>query len=165
MIKDKKTGAWTEEETDAGVDDKRLMVLEAGIRLAAAAHRAHRQRPVADLGRFWDSGKVVIADQELAGQTTGAMVSVIGHITVDELRRYLTRTEMGNGLANRFLFACVAVPSIAVRWRRGRPEPRRQTASGLALAPRRRRHAAWWARAPSRSGATLITICRKASPA
>jgi hypothetical protein len=35
------------------------------------------------------------------------MVSVIGHITVDELRRYLTRTEMGNGLANRFLFACV----------------------------------------------------------
>jgi hypothetical protein len=30
---------------------------------------------------------------------------VIGHITVDELRRYLTVTERGNGFANRFLFA------------------------------------------------------------
>ena len=32
---------------------------------------------------------------------------MIGHITADELRRYLDRTEAANGLANRFLFVCV----------------------------------------------------------
>jgi hypothetical protein len=31
---------------------------------------------------------------------------VIGHITADELRRYLTATEMANGFANRFIWIC-----------------------------------------------------------
>jgi hypothetical protein len=38
---------------------------------------------------------------------TVAHVSIVGHVTVDELRRYLDRTEAGNGFANRFLWACV----------------------------------------------------------
>jgi DNA replicative helicase MCM subunit Mcm2 (Cdc46/Mcm family) len=37
---------------------------------------------------------------------TGAHISVIGHITADEVRRYLDRTEIANGLANRFLWLC-----------------------------------------------------------
>jgi Protein of unknown function (DUF3987) len=40
-------------------------------------------------------------------RATGALVSIIGHITTDELRRYLDRTEAGNGFANRFLYLCV----------------------------------------------------------
>jgi hypothetical protein len=35
---------------------------------------------------------------------TGAHVSIMGHITKDELLRYLTDTEAGNGFANRFLW-------------------------------------------------------------
>jgi hypothetical protein len=38
---------------------------------------------------------------------TDVHVSIIGHITVEELRRYLDRTEAANGFANRFLFMCV----------------------------------------------------------
>jgi Protein of unknown function (DUF3987) len=38
---------------------------------------------------------------------TGAHISLIGHITEDELRACLTRTDMANGFANRFLFALV----------------------------------------------------------
>src|SRR5262249_36477590 len=38
---------------------------------------------------------------------THAHVSIIGHITGHELLRYLSRTELANGFANRFLFACV----------------------------------------------------------
>jgi hypothetical protein len=38
---------------------------------------------------------------------TGAHVSIIGHITIDELRARLTRTEAANGFANRFLFPLV----------------------------------------------------------
>jgi Protein of unknown function (DUF3987) len=37
----------------------------------------------------------------------GHMVSIVGHITVDELRRELTRTDIANGLGNRLLFAIV----------------------------------------------------------
>ena len=38
---------------------------------------------------------------------TGAHISQIGHVTADELRRYLDATETANGFANRFLFVCV----------------------------------------------------------
>jgi hypothetical protein len=40
-------------------------------------------------------------------KATGAHVSVIGHITEDELRARLTRTDAANGFANRFLFALI----------------------------------------------------------
>jgi hypothetical protein len=33
-------------------------------------------------------------------------VSIIGHVTRDELLRSLDRTELGNGFANRFLWVC-----------------------------------------------------------
>jgi hypothetical protein len=37
---------------------------------------------------------------------TGAHITVVAHITADELHRLLDRTEVANGLANRFLFCC-----------------------------------------------------------
>jgi hypothetical protein len=40
-------------------------------------------------------------------RATGAHISIIGHITIDELRARLTRTEAANGFANRFLFPLV----------------------------------------------------------
>jgi hypothetical protein len=40
-------------------------------------------------------------------RATHAFISVVGHITVEELRRTLDETSMANGYANRFLFACV----------------------------------------------------------
>ena len=40
-------------------------------------------------------------------KATGAHVSIIGHVTAEELRRYLTQTEMANGLGNRFLWLAV----------------------------------------------------------
>jgi hypothetical protein len=39
-------------------------------------------------------------------KATGAHVSVIGHITAEELRRKLTASEQTNGFANRFLWIC-----------------------------------------------------------
>lgn len=38
---------------------------------------------------------------------TEAHISIIGHITKDELRSRITRTDLANGFANRFLFALV----------------------------------------------------------
>ena len=36
-----------------------------------------------------------------------AHISVIGHVTIEELRARITRTELANGFANRFLFLLV----------------------------------------------------------
>jgi hypothetical protein len=107
VIKDKATGLRSEVETDAGIDDKRLFVLESEF----ASPLRHMERSgnilSSTLRTFWDSGKVSSLTKSSPAKTTGSMITIVGHITVDELRRYLTRTEMGNGLANRFLFALV----------------------------------------------------------
>ena len=58
----------------------------------------------------WDDGtlQTMVSGRRVAPvRATGAHVSIIGHITVDELRRNLTETETSNGFANRFLWCCV----------------------------------------------------------
>jgi hypothetical protein len=106
-FRNKKTGEYEEEEVDAGVDDKRLFVLEPEF----ASSLRHMERTGNTLSGtlrcLWDCGDVQALTKNSPARTTGSIVSVVGHVTVEELKRYLTRTEMANGLANRFLFACV----------------------------------------------------------
>jgi Protein of unknown function (DUF3987) len=40
-------------------------------------------------------------------KATGAHLSILAHITAEELRRHLTETDAANGFANRFLFCLV----------------------------------------------------------
>jgi hypothetical protein len=40
-------------------------------------------------------------------KATDAHISILGHITRDELRSHLTETDKANGFANRFLWVCV----------------------------------------------------------
>jgi hypothetical protein len=40
-------------------------------------------------------------------RATGAQISIIGHISRDELLKYLTGCEAANGFANRFLWVAV----------------------------------------------------------
>jgi hypothetical protein len=95
------------EEIDPGVMDKRLLVIETEF----ASPLRHMERSgnilSSTLRSFWDSGSSESLTKNSPEKATGATVTVIGHITVDELRRYLTKTERANGLANRFLFALV----------------------------------------------------------
>jgi hypothetical protein len=55
----------------------------------------------------WDRGDLATLTKHSPARATGAHVSIIGHITADELRQSLDQTSMSNGYANRFLFACV----------------------------------------------------------
>ena len=50
-------------------------------------------------------------------KATGTHISIIGHITFDELRATLDRTSMFNGFANRFLYACVRRSQLFAVWR------------------------------------------------
>jgi hypothetical protein len=95
------------EEVDPGVKDKRLLVVESEF----ASPLRHMERSgnilSSTLRSFWDSGSSASLTKNSPEKATGATVTVIGHVTADELRRYLTKTERANGLANRFLFALV----------------------------------------------------------
>src|SRR5262249_53469023 len=59
------------------------------------------------LRQAWESGELGTLTKNNPTRATGAHISVIGHITRDELLRYLTATEQANGFGNRFLWLCV----------------------------------------------------------
>jgi phage/plasmid primase-like uncharacterized protein len=96
-----------EEEVDGGVSDKRLLVIEEEFAstLRVMGREGNTLSPV--MRKAWDGHRLTTMTKNSPACATGAHISIIGHITVDELRRYLDRTECGNGFANRFLFLCV----------------------------------------------------------
>jgi hypothetical protein len=92
---------------DPGVEDKRLLVLEAEF----AGTLTMMRRPGSVLSRVirdaWDGRDLAVLTKNNPTRATGPHISIIGHITVDELLAKMDRTSMTNGYANRFLFACV----------------------------------------------------------
>lgn len=92
---------------EPGVQDKRLLVAEsefAGLLRVMTRDGNIISRIVRDA---WDRGDLGVLTKKFSTRATGAHISIVGHITGDELRRYLDRTEAANGFANRFLFAAV----------------------------------------------------------
>ncbi|MBK5198781.1 MAG: DUF3987 domain-containing protein [Methyloceanibacter sp.] len=99
----KKTGE--EEVEDAGVEDKRLAVIEPELAsiLAVMERAGNTISPI--IRNAWDGGDLAIMTRKNPIKATAPHISVIAHITVDELRSCLTRTDAASGFANRFLFA------------------------------------------------------------
>jgi hypothetical protein len=69
------------------------------------------ERPGNTLSRVlrdsWDRGDLATLTKNDPIRATGALISIIAHITAEELRQRLTSTDLANGFANRFLFMCV----------------------------------------------------------
>jgi hypothetical protein len=100
-----KDGAW--ETIDPGVSDKRLMVTEPEFAGALAAADRHGNTLSSVIRKAWDGGKLSTMTRGSPLCATGSHISIVGHITVEELRTRLTRTDTANGFANRFLFMVV----------------------------------------------------------
>jgi hypothetical protein len=96
-----------EETIDAGIADKRLLIIESEF--AGALRVMQREGNILSrvLRDSWDRGDLATMTKNSPARATGALISLIGHITAAELRECLDRTEMANGFGNRFLFACV----------------------------------------------------------
>lgn len=95
---------------DEGVDDKRLCILETEFARALAKTGQEGNVLSAVLRQAWDHGDLrtlVSGRQKAPVSATHAHVSLIAHITVEELQRLLTDTEAANGFGNRFLWVCV----------------------------------------------------------
>jgi hypothetical protein len=93
--------------TDRGVNDKRLLDLETEFAAVLRIIGRDGNTLSATIRQAFDHGDLRILNKNSPATATGAHISIIGHVTRDELRRYLNSTEVGNGFANRFLWTCV----------------------------------------------------------
>lgn len=94
-------------QVDPGVTDKRLLVVETefvGV-LKVAAREGNILSAV--VRQAWDDGTLRGMSKTSPARATKSHISIVGHITAEELRRHLGKTEAVNGFANRFLFAFV----------------------------------------------------------
>ena len=95
-------------ETDDGVDqDKRLLVLEPEFAqvMKVLSREGNTLSPVVRNG--WDGKRLQTLVRASPLRATGAHIGIVGHITKDELLRYLNATELANGFFNRFLVIAV----------------------------------------------------------
>jgi hypothetical protein len=92
------------EIVDPGTTDKRLMIVEPEFASAISVAERHGNTLSPLIRRAWDGDKLSTLTRNSPLTASGAHISIIGHITVDELRARINRTELANGFANRFLF-------------------------------------------------------------
>jgi hypothetical protein len=93
--------------TDPGVDDKRVMVVESefGNTLRVLAREGNTLSGVLRMG--WDGDDLRTMTKHSPARATKPHVSLAGHVTQQELAKYLAHVEVFNGLGNRILWACV----------------------------------------------------------
>jgi hypothetical protein len=99
---------------DQGEPDKRLLVTEPEFASALRVMGRDGNTLSAIIREAWDTGDLNILNKNSPVKATDARVSIIGHVTHEELRRYLDRTELANGFANRFLWICVKRSKLSI---------------------------------------------------
>jgi hypothetical protein len=89
------------------VDDKRVLIVESefGNALRVLSREGNTLSGV--LRMAWDSDTLRTLTKNSPLRATAPHVSLVGHITAEELARYLSNVEIFNGLGNRVLWACV----------------------------------------------------------
>ncbi len=106
-IKEKgKPTTYEEQMVDPGIDDKRLLVIEPEFARVLSAGQRQGNTLTAVMREAWDGKPVGIMTKTKTASCKVPHVSIISHITKEELLRCLTDTETANGYANRFLFVC-----------------------------------------------------------
>ena len=108
-------------QVDEGVSDKRLLVFEPEFSRVLRVCARPTNTLSALIRQSWDTGNLRTLTKTNPVVATGAHVSIIAHITGDELRRELSETDMANGFANRFLFVCAKRSKLLPEG--GRPDP------------------------------------------
>lgn len=100
-------GQMVEVVTDPGEADKRMLIVEEELSSAIKAMSREGNTLSGVLRQAWDS-PTVLAPMTKNNRITASFphVSIIGHITRDELLKNLKAVENTNGGTNRFLWCC-----------------------------------------------------------
>ena len=106
-IKEKgKVIGYEEVEIDAGVSDKRAL-FQTGEFSSILKVCARDGNTLSEVIRdSWDTGFLRNATKSNPLKATEAHLGIIGHVTIEEIRRLLTSTDAANGFANRFIWLC-----------------------------------------------------------
>ena len=99
--------AQPDDEDDHGIGDKRLLVMEPEFARVLQSTKRESNTLSAVIRQTFDTGHLRTLTKNSPATATGAHVSIIGHITKQELAKTLADTECANGFANRFLWVCV----------------------------------------------------------
>lgn len=89
---------------DPGVEDKRLFVIEEEFSQPLKVMRREGNILSPTIRQTWDTGNLHPLTKNNPTRATGAHISIMGHITQEELLRHLSETEQANGFANRFIW-------------------------------------------------------------
>jgi hypothetical protein len=96
-----------EYEADPGEPDKRLLVHEPEFAVVLRQIERTGNTLSALIRQAWETGNLRTLTKNSPAKATGAHVAIVGHITAEELRRYLSTTEAASGFGNRFIWLCV----------------------------------------------------------
>ena len=104
---DTTTGVRARAQDDQDSQDKRLLVLEAEFAsvLKMVARDGNTLSPIVRCA--WDGKPLQALTKNSPARATGAHISIVGHVTADELVRLLNATEAANGFLNRYLLFMV----------------------------------------------------------
>ncbi len=105
--KEKVTIDFKESIEEPGVEDKRLLICEGEFVQALKVMEREGNILSPLIRNSWDTGNLRTLTKNSPAKATGAHISIIGHITNQELLRYFRSTEQANGFGNRFLWVCV----------------------------------------------------------
>ncbi len=105
-------------QDDPGASDKRLFVVEQEFAQALKVMRREGNILSVTIRDAWDHGDLHPLTKTNRIAATGAHISIVGHITHQELLRHLNETEQANGFANRFIWLLVRRSKVI-------PEPTR----------------------------------------
>jgi hypothetical protein len=106
MRREKTGGIYREVEAEPGVDDKRALFIQTEFGSTLSILNREGNSLCGTLREAWDYGDLAAATKNNPARATGAHISVIGHVTCEELHRRLTENDAANGFANRFLWIC-----------------------------------------------------------
>jgi hypothetical protein len=96
------------ELVDLGIADKRLLLQEHEFFRVLAVMKREGNTLSGVIRDAWDGReRLQTLTKQSPVKATNACISIMAHITVEELRGMLDETAMANGFANRFLYACV----------------------------------------------------------
>jgi hypothetical protein len=97
---------------DLAVLDKRCLVIETEFaRVLKVMSRANNTLSMVPRAA-WDGGGLHVMTRQHAARSTNPHISIVGHITEEELRREMGDADVFNGFANRFLWLSVSRAQI-----------------------------------------------------
>jgi hypothetical protein len=102
-VRDGRPGVSEDDAQDAGVTDKRLLVIEAEIASALRQMRKDGNTLSPVIREAWDGNSLGTLTKGDPLRATDPHIGIVGQITSEELHRQLDNTEFFSGFLNRFL--------------------------------------------------------------